>query len=57
MNFTVLTGIPSFPSIPVNFKVYNKTTEKFIDFGFLEVDHSGPQPNGWFSSDGGATSR
>ncbi len=43
-----------YPAMPVNFKVYNKTTEQFIDFGFLEFDHSGPQPDGWFSSNGGA---
>lgn len=43
-----------YPSIPVNFKVYNKTTKQFIEFGFLELDHSGPEPNGWFSSNGGS---
>ena len=43
-----------YPAAPVNFKVYNKTTESFIDVGFLEFDHSGPEQNGWFSSNGGA---
>ena len=43
-----------FPSIPVNFKVFNKSTNKFIDFGFIETDNSGPHPTGWFSSNGGA---
>ncbi|HVO73706.1 MAG TPA: hypothetical protein VMT35_06760 [Ignavibacteriaceae bacterium] len=43
-----------YPGMPVNFKVFNKTTGKFIDFAFLEFDHSGPAANGWFSSSGGA---
>jgi hypothetical protein len=43
------------PSIPVNFKVYNISKQKFIKFGFLEYDHTGPQQIGWFSSNGGAT--
>jgi len=28
----------SFPSTSVNFKVYNISTQKYIDFGFVEVD-------------------
>ncbi len=28
----------NFPAIPVNFKVYNRSTEQFIDFVFMEVD-------------------
>jgi hypothetical protein len=43
-----------YPGMPVNFKVYNKSTAKFIDVGFLEFDHSGPHPDGWFSSNGGS---
>lgn len=43
----------TYPSIPVNFKIYNKTVEEFIEFGFLELDNSGPQESGWFSSNGG----
>ena len=42
-----------YPSMPVNFKVYNKNKEDFIKFGFLEFDKSDPNPTGWFSSDGG----
>ena len=45
----------TYPSMPVNFKVYNVSEAKFIDFGFLEFDHNGPQANGWFSSNGGAS--
>ena len=33
------TGIP-FPSEPVNFRVFNTTTNKFIKFGFLDLDKS-----------------
>jgi hypothetical protein len=44
-----------FPSIPVNFKVYNRSTGDFTKFGFLEYDHTGPHPTGWFSSNGGST--
>ncbi|OGU82143.1 MAG: hypothetical protein A2W11_07440 [Ignavibacteria bacterium RBG_16_35_7] len=47
--YQALTGPQVFPSIPVNFKVYNKSTQNFIDFAFLEYDFSGPQANGWFS--------
>jgi len=43
----------TFPETPVNFKIYNKTTEQFIEFGFLELDNTGPQETGWFSSNGG----
>ena len=43
-----------YPSMPVNFEVYNLSEEKFIDFAFLDFDHSGPYENGWFSSNGGA---
>lgn len=32
-----LTGV-TFPSVSVNFKVYNLSTKKYVDFGFLEVD-------------------
>jgi hypothetical protein len=42
----------TFPSQPVNFKVYNVSEDKYIEFGFIELDHSGPQANGWFSSNG-----
>ena len=48
------SGIP-FPSMPVNFNVLNISEDRFIDFAFLEFDHSGPQENGWFSSNGGAS--
>jgi hypothetical protein len=41
-----------FPSMPVNFKVFNVSENRNIDFAFIEIDHSGPYPNGWFSSDG-----
>jgi hypothetical protein len=41
-----------YPSMPVNFKVYNVSEDKFIDFGFLEFDNSGPCPDGCFSSNG-----
>ena len=44
----------TYPSMPVNFKVYNVSEGKFIDFAFLEFDHSGPQADGWFSSNGGS---
>ena len=47
-------GPQIYPSIPVNFQVYNKSTQQFIDFGFLEFDNSGPSPTGWFSSNGGS---
>ena len=30
-----------YPGMPVNFKVFNKSADKFIDFGFIEVDNSG----------------
>jgi len=43
-----------YPSMPVNFKLFNVSEDKFIDFAFLEFDHSGPYENGWFSSNGGA---
>ncbi|MCX6175466.1 MAG: hypothetical protein NTZ27_12000 [Ignavibacteriales bacterium] len=32
-----LNGRP-FPSKPVNFKVFNESTQKYISFGFLEID-------------------
>jgi hypothetical protein len=38
--------------MPVNFKVFNVSEDKFIDFAFLDFDHSGPCPNGCFSSNG-----
>jgi hypothetical protein len=44
----------NYPSMPVNFKVFNLSENKFIDFAFLEFDHSGPCPNGCFSSNGGS---
>ena len=28
----------TFPAVPVNFKVYNSSTQKYLDFGFVEVD-------------------
>ncbi|NOX16956.1 MAG: hypothetical protein GXO87_01580 [Chlorobi bacterium] len=31
----------TYPSTPVNFKVFNKSKDTFIDFGFIEVDNSG----------------
>ena len=43
-----------YPGMPVNFKVYNKSTAQFINVGFLEFDHTGPYPDGWFSSNGGS---
>ncbi|MCI0707142.1 MAG: hypothetical protein L0Y80_06650 [Ignavibacteriae bacterium] len=43
-----------YPSMPVNFRVYNRNTEQFIQFGFLEFDNTGPNPTGWFSSNGGS---
>lgn len=43
-----------YPSIPVNFKVYNKNKEQFIQFAFLEFDGTGPYQTGWFSSNGGS---
>jgi len=30
-----------YPGMPVNFKVFNKSADRFIDFGFIEVDNSG----------------
>ena len=42
----------NYPSMPVNFKVFNVSEDKFIDFAFLEFDHSGPCPTGCFSSNG-----
>ena len=38
--------------MPVNFKVFNVSEDKFIDFAFLEFDHSGPCADGCFSSNG-----
>ncbi len=35
---TIKIGANSFPAKPVNFKVYNVSEKKFIDFGFIEVD-------------------
>ncbi len=43
-----------YPSVPVNFKVYNKNNEEFIKFGFLEFDTT-KSPAGIFSSNGGAS--
>jgi hypothetical protein len=34
-------GTETHSSKPVNFKVYNKSTQKFIEFAFLEYDTSG----------------
>jgi len=42
-----------YPSIPVNFKVFNVSEAKYIDFAFLEFEFSSPG-NGYFSSNGGA---
>ena len=36
----VLSG-NTFPSQPVNFTVYNKSTEAFIDFGFVDIEKTG----------------
>ncbi|MDI6779654.1 MAG: hypothetical protein QME25_05615 [Bacteroidota bacterium] len=36
----VKIGTKIYPALPVNFKVYNRSTNKFIDFGFIEVDTS-----------------
>ncbi|MCW9066312.1 MAG: hypothetical protein OQJ78_08430 [Ignavibacteriaceae bacterium] len=41
-----------YQSMPVNFKVYNLSEDKFINFAFIEVDHSGPCSDGCFSSNG-----
>ena len=41
-----------YQSMPVNFKVFNVSEDKFIDFAFLEFDHSGPCEDGCFSSNG-----
>jgi len=43
----------TYPSMPVNFKVYNISENKFIDFAFLEFDTSRSTGQGWFSSNGG----
>ena len=43
-----------YQSMPVNFSVYNVSEDKYINFAFLEFDHSGPFANGWFSSNGGS---
>ncbi len=48
----IYSGI-TFSPIPVNFRVYNLSEGKFINFGFLETDHSGPYPDGGFTSNGG----
>jgi hypothetical protein len=32
-----LSGL-TFPAVPVNFKMYNLSTQKYLDFGFVEVD-------------------
>ena len=45
-------NLVTYPSMPVNFKVFNVSEDKFIDFAFLDFDHSGPCPNGCFSSNG-----
>jgi hypothetical protein len=44
----------NYPSMPTNFQVYNVSEDKFIEYAFLEFDHSGPCPDGCFSSNGGA---
>lgn len=31
-------GVRTYPAKPVNFKVFNRSTSKYIDFGFIEVD-------------------
>ena len=41
-----------FPSKPVNFKVYNVSEQKFIDFAFIERDTTVSPGQGLFSSDG-----
>ncbi|QQS36540.1 MAG: hypothetical protein IPM56_00890 [Ignavibacteriales bacterium] len=46
----VYSGI-TFPAKPVNFKIYNVSQAKFIDFAFIEIDTAGTG-SGVFSSDG-----
>lgn len=43
-----------YPSLPINFMVYNRSKGAFIKFGFLEFDTTGPNKTGWFSSNGGS---
>lgn len=43
-----------YPSLPVNFKVYNSNKNEFIQFGFLEFDTTN-SASGTFSSNGGAS--
>ncbi len=45
----------SFPAKDVNFQVYNESTEKFIDFGFIEVDLTGNE--GELTADGSKRDR
>jgi hypothetical protein len=37
----IKVGNNTFPSKQVNFKVFNRSEERFIDFGFIEVDQTG----------------
>jgi len=46
-------GVNTFPAKAVNFKVFNISTQKFIDFAFLEVDGT----DGKFSVDGARRDR
>ena len=52
-----LSNRVTFPAIPVNFKVFNVSENKFIDFAFLEYDPSGVNGPGWFSSNGNLRDR
>lgn len=47
----------TFPGKPVNFKVYNKSTQKFIDFGFIEVDTTVGSPGMLSARPGGYKDR
>lgn len=52
-----LSNRVTFPAIPVNFKVFNISENKFIDFAFLEYDATGSNGPGWFSSNGNLRDR
>ena len=45
---TVTYGRREWPSKDVNFKVYNVSEKKFIEFGFLEIDNTGGE--GYFTA-------
>jgi hypothetical protein len=41
---TFSIGSSTFPGMPVNFKIYNRSTQKYIDFGFIDLDVTYGEP-------------